>query len=66
MLIAVGFTNGLVSPFQVIPLIWYVLFLAIFAIFSIFVPYTDGAIKNDLWNFEHDMPESKLAMKKEV
>lgn len=66
MLIAVGFTNGMVSPFQVIPLTWYVLFLAIFAIFSIFVPYTDGVIKKNPWNFEHDMPLSKVVSEKEA
>lgn len=60
MLIAVGFTNGLVSPFQVIPLMWYVFFLTVFAVASIFIPFTDGAIKKDPWNFEHDMPQSKL------
>jgi len=61
MLIAIGFTNGAVSPLEVIPKIWYVFFLAIFAIVSIFVPFTDNVIKKDPWNFEHDKPMSKLA-----
>jgi Na+/H+ antiporter NhaC len=66
MLIAVGFTNGAVSPFEVIPLLWYQLLLGVFAIISIYIPFTDGVIKKDPWNFEHDMPESKLAAKKEA
>lgn len=60
MLIAIGFTNGAVTPFQVIPLLWYQLLLGTFAIISIFVPYTDGLIKRDPWNHEHDMPVSKI------
>ncbi|MDR7869543.1 MAG: Na+/H+ antiporter NhaC family protein [Tissierellaceae bacterium] len=64
MLIAVGFTNGAVSAFEVIPLLWYQLSLGVFAIVSIFVPFTDGLIKKDPWNFEHDMPASKVAQQK--
>ena len=61
MLIALGFTNGAVSAFEVIPLLWYQLLLGVFAIVSIFVPFTDGLIKKDPWNFEYDMPDSKVA-----
>ena len=39
MLIAVGFTNGAVSAFEVIPLLWYQLLLGVLAIVSIFVPF---------------------------
>ena len=60
MLIAISFTNGAVSPTQVIPLLWYQLLLGVFAIVSIFVPFTDGLIKRDPWNFEHDKPMSKV------
>ncbi|NLY45127.1 MAG: Na+/H+ antiporter NhaC family protein [Tissierella sp.] len=63
MLIAVGFTNGAVSAFEVIPLLWYQLLLGVLAIVSIFVPFTDGLIRKDPWNFEHDMPMSKVADK---
>lgn len=66
MLIAVGFTNGGVTSFQVIPLLWYKILLGVFAIVSIFIPFTDGVIKKDPWNFEHDMPESKVVLKNEA
>ena len=60
MLIAVGFTNGVVSPIQVIPQTWYCIILGIFAIISIYVPYADRFIKKDPWNFEHDVPMSEV------
>ncbi|MDR7869546.1 MAG: Na+/H+ antiporter NhaC family protein [Tissierellaceae bacterium] len=61
ILMAIGLTNGALSPIDVIPLLWYQLLLAVLAIVSIFVPFTDGMIKKDPWNYEHDMPESKVA-----
>jgi len=60
MLIAIGFTNGAVSPVEVMPLLWYQLLLGGLAILSIYVPFTDSAIKKDPWNYEYDMPESKV------
>ena len=60
VLMAIGLTNGALSPIDVIPLLWYQLLLAGFAIVSIFVPYTDGMIKKDPWNWEHDKPMSKV------
>lgn len=56
LLIAVSFSNGLVSPFQVIPLLWYQQLLAVFAILSIFVPFADGIIRKNPWDFENDRP----------
>ncbi|NLY45130.1 MAG: Na+/H+ antiporter NhaC family protein [Tissierella sp.] len=61
VLMAIGLTNGALSPIDVIPLLWYQLLLAGFAIVSIFIPYTDGMIKKDPWNWEHDKPMSKVA-----
>ena len=60
VLIAIGLTNGAVSPFQVMPLLWYQMLLGLLVIVSIFVPYTDGFIRRDPWNFEYDMPEHKV------
>lgn len=60
VLMAIGLTNGALSPIDVIPLLWYQLLLAGFAIVSIFVPFTDGMIKKDPWNWEHDKPMSKV------
>ena len=39
LLIAGSFTNGLLSPVQIIPYIWYTFILAIFAILSIVTPF---------------------------
>ncbi|WP_268761870.1 hypothetical protein [Anaerosphaera aminiphila] len=35
--------------------------MAVFAIASIFIPFADGFIKKDPWNFEHWKPESEVA-----
>ncbi|NLY19781.1 MAG: Na+/H+ antiporter NhaC family protein [Tissierellia bacterium] len=52
LLMAVQFTNGAVTPFQVIPLLWYQFALAFFAILSIFVPFANGYINKNPWDFE--------------
>lgn len=63
LLIACGLTAGLVSPMDVIPKLYYTHLLAIVAIVSIFIPFADGMIKKDPWNWEHDIAESKVADK---
>lgn len=60
LLVAVGFGGGLISFVDVMPLLWYQMLLAVVAIISIYVPFTDGMIKKDPWNYEYDMPESKV------
>lgn len=55
-----GLTAGAVSAFEVIGCLWYQALLAVTAIVSIFVPFANGVIKKDPWNFEHWMPESKV------
>lgn len=57
ILIAAGFTKGAVAPFELIPFFWYQFILAIVSIISIYVPFTAA---KDKWNFEYDMPESKV------
>ncbi|MGO1580795.1 MAG: Na+/H+ antiporter NhaC family protein [Peptoniphilaceae bacterium] len=52
LLIAAQFTEGAVSPFDLMPLLWYQFALAFFAILSIFVPFANGYIKKNPWNFE--------------
>ena len=64
LLIAGSFTNGLVSPLQIIPLLWYQQILAVFAIVSIFIPVFDGFILKNPWDFEADTPMSEVAAKK--
>ena len=57
VLIAAGFTNGAVAPFQLMPFFWYQFILGVICIISIFIPFTAA---KDKWNFEYDMPESKV------
>lgn len=52
LLMAVKFTEGQVSPFEVMPLLWYQFALGFFAILSIFIPFADGYIKKHPWDFE--------------
>lgn len=60
LLIAGSFTAGAVSPFQIMPYLWYQQLLAVIVITSIFVPVFDGYIKKDPWDFEHDLPMSEV------
>ena len=66
VLIAAGLTKELgalaVSPVQIIPFLWYQALLAVFAIISIFVRFTDPKTG---WDFENDVPleENKAAAK---
>ncbi|MCJ8341532.1 MAG: Na+/H+ antiporter NhaC family protein [Cetobacterium sp.] len=39
MLILIGFTKGLASPFEVLPYLWYQQLLLLFTIISIYIPY---------------------------
>ncbi|GFI62587.1 hypothetical protein IMSAG049_01771 [Clostridiales bacterium] len=52
VLIACGLTAGLVSPAQLLPLLWYPYLLALFAIISLFVPFAEGTIKKHPWDFK--------------
>lgn len=60
LIVAGTLVGGMVSPVEMIPFLWYPMLLGIFGIISIFVPYADGAINKDPWNFEHDLPQSKV------
>lgn len=60
ILLAGILAGGAISPLEVIPYMWYVMFLGVFAIISIFVPYTDGIIKKNPWNWEKNMAESDI------
>lgn len=57
LLIAAGFSAGAVSPIEIMPFLWYQFILAIVAIISIYIPFTKA---KDPWNFEHDIPQSKV------
>ena len=43
---------------------WYCWILAAFGLLSIFIPYADGVISKNPWNWEYDCPESEVAAKK--
>jgi Na+/H+ antiporter NhaC len=52
MLMLLSFTKGTVSPFQVLPLVWYIHILAISAVVSMFIPFADGIIKKNPWKWD--------------
>jgi len=52
ILIACGLTAGLVSPTELLPLLWYPYLLALFAIISLFIPFAEGVIRKNPWNFK--------------
>ncbi|QBD88185.1 Na+/H+ antiporter NhaC family protein [Clostridium tetani] len=54
MLILLSFTKGAVTPFQLIPLLWYQQLLGVSAIVSMFVPFADGLIKKEPWNWDNE------------
>ncbi|WP_027624086.1 Na+/H+ antiporter NhaC family protein [Clostridium lundense] len=51
MLILLSFTKGAITPFQVIPLLWYQQLLLVSVITSIFIPFADGIIKKKPWDW---------------
>ena len=57
-------TGGVFSAAGLVGGMWYCWILALFGILSIFVPFADGAIRKDPWNWEYDCPQSKIADKK--
>lgn len=50
ILLASSLSEGLVSPIQIVPYMWYTFLLAIFAVLSIFFPYANRTIKKHPWN----------------
>lgn len=54
MLILLSFTKGSVTPFQIIPLLWYQQLLCVSAIVSMFIPFSDGLIKKQPWDWENE------------
>ncbi|GFR35745.1 Na+/H+ antiporter NhaC family protein [Thermobrachium celere] len=60
MLILLSFAKGIVSPIDVIPLVWYIHLLAISTIISIFIPFSDGIIKRTPWDFNKEVSIDEL------
>ncbi|MGP0225133.1 Na+/H+ antiporter NhaC family protein [Paenarthrobacter sp. NCHU4564] len=60
ILLLVGIGGALVSPVEVIPFMWYPMVLGALAILSIFIPFADGAVRKDPWNWEKNTTESDV------
>lgn len=60
MLLVGGLTNGMVGTFNMLPLCWYQMLLAAFALLSIFVPFANGVMKKNPWNWEKGMDQKRV------
>ncbi|MCI2110387.1 MAG: Na+/H+ antiporter NhaC family protein [Acidaminococcaceae bacterium] len=60
MLIITGFTKGSVSPIDLLPHAWFLYLLFLSSLISIFVPFSNGVIVKDPWNYEKQKPESEV------
>lgn len=45
-----------ITTLDIVPHMWYCLFLAIFGILSIFIPYADGLCRRNPWDWEKENP----------
>ncbi|MCT4585746.1 MAG: Na+/H+ antiporter NhaC family protein [Peptostreptococcaceae bacterium] len=52
MLVLTSFTNGQVSPFEIIPLIYFLHFMLLSVILSTFIPFADNLLKKEPWDFD--------------
>lgn len=69
VLMAVSLANGVlksttVFQTQMLGTTWYCWLLLVFVLLDIFLPFADGLIRKDPWNWEYDCPESQVAAKK--
>lgn len=64
ILMAVQFTEGAVTPFNVMPFLWYQFALAFFVILSIYVPFADGYIRKHPWDFKKWQPADEKSGEK--
>lgn len=49
-----------VSPLAMLPYMWYTHALAVTSLIAVFIPFADGVIKRNPWNWEHNMSESNV------
>lgn len=64
MLLAISLAKDhglLLSPTDIIPSMWYCWALAFFGLLSIFIPFADGTLRKNPWNWEHGCSEKDLA-----
>lgn len=60
ILLISALAESTVAPVEIIPHMWYVIFLGITTLISIFIPYADKSIKDDPWDWEYDAPKSRI------
>lgn len=53
MLIITGFTKGAVSPIDLLPYCWFLYLLFISCIISTFIPFSNGLIAKEPWDYEN-------------
>lgn len=44
--------GGTVAPVEILPYMWYIVLLGVFAIVSIFIPFADGVIVKNPWKWD--------------
>lgn len=59
MLLMGTLAEGAVFALDIMPLLWYQMLLAVFAVISIFVPFADGVIKKNPWDWEKWMDQER-------
>jgi len=65
ILLISGLAAGAAAPVEIIPYMWYNLILGVAAIISIYIPFADGVIKKDPWNWKYRASESVVKRRKE-
>ena len=66
ILLVGSLTVGGVSPVAIMPFLWYQQLLGLFALVSVFFPYSDGVCRRDPWNWEYDVAESGVAERRAI
>lgn len=55
ILLVGSLTGGAVSPISLMPFLWYQWLLVVFAILSIYVPFADGVIRKNPWDWSKEV-----------
>ena len=66
ILLISGLALGTVAPIEIIPYMWYNILLGVFAILSIYIPFADGLIRKDPWNWKYRASESTVEKRREA
>lgn len=66
ILLISGLALGTVAPVEIIPYMWYNMLLGVVAIVSIYIPFADGFIRKDPWNWKYRASESTVQKRKEA